>query len=77
MQMSSRGTSESIESIIRSFRQLVGGMGLQCIGSGGTGAQVLKTTEVRASQLPTVRWHGGGDHRDTQQVKTRIEDIFQ
>ena len=52
-------------------------MGLRCIGSGGTGAQVLKTTEVRASQLPTVRWHGGGDHRDTQQVKTRIEDIFQ
>jgi hypothetical protein len=42
----------------------------------GTGAQVLKTTSLLASSLPTVRWHGGGDHRGTQQAKIAISDVF-
>jgi len=42
----------------------------------GTGTEVLKTTTRAASRLPTVRWHGGGDHRDTQQAKLAIEDVF-
>lgn len=42
----------------------------------GTGTQVLKTTTRAASRLPTMRWHGGGDHRDTQQGKLAIEDVF-
>jgi len=42
----------------------------------GRGCQVLDTTTVSASRLPTVRWHGGGAHRDTQQAKIAISDVF-
>jgi len=42
----------------------------------GKGAQVLKTTTLPASGLPTIRWHGGGDHRGTQQAKIGIEEVF-
>lgn len=42
----------------------------------GKGAQVLKTTTVLASRLPTVRWHGGGEHRGTEQAKISIGDVF-
>jgi hypothetical protein len=42
----------------------------------GKGCQVLQTTTVAASRIPTVRWHGGGDHRDTQQAKISIGDVF-
>ena len=42
----------------------------------GTGTQILKTTAIAASQLPTVRWHGGGAHRDSRQAKIAILDIF-
>lgn len=42
----------------------------------GTGTQILKTKALPASNLPLVRWHGGGDHRDTQQAKVEIEAIF-
>ena len=42
----------------------------------GTGCQVLKTTTRAASRLPALKWHGGGDHRDTQQAKLAIEDVF-
>jgi len=42
----------------------------------GRGCQVLKTTALRASELPLVRWHGGGDHRGTEQAKVSIGDVF-
>lgn len=42
----------------------------------GTGCQVLKTTATAASRLPTVKWHGGGAHRDTKQAKISIGDVF-
>ena len=42
----------------------------------GQGTQILKTKAVRASSLPMMRWHGGGDHRDTKQGKLAISDIF-
>jgi hypothetical protein len=42
----------------------------------GRGCQVLKTTTVPASRLPQVRWHGGGDHRGTEQAKIAIADVF-
>jgi len=42
----------------------------------GRGAQVLKTTSIPASRLPTVRWHGGGEHRGTEQAKVSIGDVF-
>ncbi|GGL33931.1 hypothetical protein GCM10009037_16930 [Halarchaeum grantii] len=42
----------------------------------GTGTEVLKTTTRAASRLPTVRWHGGGEHRGTEQAKLAIEDVF-
>ncbi|ELZ19370.1 hypothetical protein C477_08528 [Haloterrigena salina JCM 13891] len=40
----------------------------------GRGTQILKTTAVAASRLPTLGWHGGGDHRDTKQAKISISD---
>lgn len=42
----------------------------------GRGVQVLKTASIGASRLPTLRWHGGGDHRSTQQAKLEILAIF-
>jgi len=38
----------------------------------GTGTQILKTTAVRASKLPTLRWYGGGSHRESRQQKMSI-----
>lgn len=42
----------------------------------GRGTQILKTTSIPASRLPTLRWHGGGDHRNTKQAKVLIEDVL-
>lgn len=42
----------------------------------GRGCQVLETTTLPASRIPTARWHGGGDHRDTQQAKLSINSVF-
>lgn len=42
----------------------------------GRGVQLLDDKMVRSSSLPTLRWHGGGDHRGTQQAKLAIEDVF-
>jgi len=42
----------------------------------GTGTQILKTRAVAASRLPLLRWHGGGDHRGTEQAKIDISAIF-
>lgn len=42
----------------------------------GRGVQVLAHGRRRASQLPTVRWHGGGDHRGTKQAKLEIQDVL-
>lgn len=42
----------------------------------GRGAQVVRATSIPASRIPTVSWHGGGDHRDTQQAKLAIDDVF-
>lgn len=42
----------------------------------GRGVQVLAHGRRRAADLPTVRWHGGGDHRGTQQAKISIQDVL-
>jgi len=42
----------------------------------GTGTQILKTKAVAASSVNALRWHGGGDHRDSKQAKIAIADIF-
>jgi len=42
----------------------------------GRGVEVLAHGRRRASRLPTVRWHGGGDHRGTQQAKLAIADVL-
>jgi len=31
---------------------------------------------VRSSDLPLLRWHGGGDHRGTEQSKIAIDAIL-
>jgi hypothetical protein len=57
--------------------QAVGGRyGFAVYRKRGTGAQVLKTTSIAASRLPTLQWHGGGDHRGTEQAKLAITDVF-
>lgn len=40
------------------------------------GLQVLKMKMVHSSRLPRLSWHGGGDHRGTQQAKIAISEIF-
>jgi len=41
----------------------------------GRGVEVLAHNQRRASQLPTVRWHGGGGHRGTEQAKITIDNV--
>ncbi|WP_226006607.1 hypothetical protein [Natrinema salinisoli] len=43
---------------------------------GRSGCTILKDKMCKASSLPLLRWHGGGDHRGTKQAKIAIEDIF-
>jgi len=38
----------------------------------GRGIGTLAHNRRRASRLHTLRWHGGGEHRDTKQAKVRI-----
>jgi len=40
------------------------------------GVEVLAHDRRRASRLPTLRWHGGGEHRDTQQAKVALADVL-
>ena len=42
----------------------------------GTGTQILKVKAVKASNLPLLKWHGGGEHRDSRQAKLPIDAIF-
>jgi hypothetical protein len=42
----------------------------------GRGVEVLRHDRRNASRLPTLRWHGGGEHRDTQQAKVAISDVL-
>ncbi len=42
----------------------------------GRGTQILKTKALPASRLPTLRWHGGGDHRGTKQAKVSLGSVF-
>ena len=36
------------------------------------GVEVLAHDRRRASRLSTLRWHGGGDHREAHQTKVAI-----
>lgn len=42
----------------------------------GRGVQVLATEKRHASRLPLLTWHGGGDHRDTQQAKVPVSVVL-
>ncbi|WP_058984630.1 MULTISPECIES: hypothetical protein [Halobacterium] len=42
----------------------------------GRGVEVLAHGRRRAANLPTVRWHGGGDHRGTEQAKIGIKEVL-
>jgi len=42
----------------------------------GRGVEVLAHDRRPASRLPTLRWHGGGEHRDTQQAKVSISEVL-
>ncbi len=42
----------------------------------GQGISVLRTQMIHSSKLPLLTWHGGGAHRETQQAKIGISEIF-
>jgi hypothetical protein len=42
----------------------------------GRGVEVLKWEMRHSSRLPRLSWHGGGDHRDAQQAKLGIGEVF-
>jgi hypothetical protein len=42
----------------------------------GRGVEVLAHDRRHASRLPTLRWHGGGEHRETDQAKVEISDLL-
>lgn len=42
----------------------------------GPGVQVLKMEMRHSSRLPSLSWHGGGDHRDAKQSKLDIKAVF-
>jgi len=43
---------------------------------GRSGCTILRDKMVRSSDLPLLRWHGGGDHRGTEQTEIPIDTIF-
>jgi len=43
---------------------------------GRSGCTVLRDKMVRSSDLPLLRWHGGGDHRGTEQAKISIDSVI-
>lgn len=43
---------------------------------GCSGLTIIKDRMMKSANLPLLRWHGGGDHRDTQQAKLAISEVF-
>ncbi|RQG91858.1 hypothetical protein [Natrarchaeobius chitinivorans] len=43
---------------------------------GRSGCTIVKDKMVKASNLPLLQWHGGGDHRGTEQAKISISGVF-
>jgi hypothetical protein len=43
---------------------------------GRSGCTVVRDKMVRSSDLPLLRWHGGGNHRGTTQAKIPISAVF-
>ena len=43
---------------------------------GRSGCTIVKDKMVKSTNLPLLRWHGGGDHRGTEQTKIAIADVF-
>ena len=43
---------------------------------GRSGLTVVQNKMVRSCDLPLLRWHGGGDHRGTEQANLSIADVF-
>ena len=42
---------------------------------GLSGCTIIKNRMMKASSLPMLRWHGGGEHRETQQAKIAISNV--
>jgi hypothetical protein len=42
----------------------------------GRGIRIVRSKAVSVGELPLLRWHGGGDHRDTEQAKVPIDDVL-
>ncbi|WP_353617819.1 hypothetical protein [Natranaeroarchaeum aerophilus] len=43
---------------------------------GRSGCTVLDDKMVRVGDLQLIRWHGGGDHRGTEQAKISIQAVL-
>jgi hypothetical protein len=42
----------------------------------GSGLQVRQMKMTQADRLPLSAWYGAGGHRDSEQTKLAIEDVF-
>jgi hypothetical protein len=42
----------------------------------GRGIQVVKMKRIHASRLPSATWYGAGGHRESQQAKIPVRDVF-
>jgi hypothetical protein len=47
--------------------------GVQTVGKG---IRIVRPKAVPVVEVPLLRWHGSGDHRDTQQAKVALSDVF-
>lgn len=42
----------------------------------GRGIRVIKSKVAHSSEFPLLRWHGGGNHRNTKQAKIDVTNLF-
>ena len=42
----------------------------------GTGISVVEMTDCHSSQLPLSTWYGAGGHRESQQRKIAVSEVF-
>jgi len=70
------GNFKIYEKYHRKLRRHDGHYGFAVYKPHGQGIRVVKAKLVHSSQIPRLSWHGGGDHRDTQQAKLGIGEVF-
>lgn len=60
----------------RKLRERDGYYALAAYRPWGRGIRIDKWDFRHSSQLPRLSWHGGGEHRDSQQAKLPVSEVF-